>query len=95
MVAKKQSVKAEPKPRKGDLIEVHWVDIAGSEGDPNEACCPEFITPGYFLGYRKVGKHRALVCEKSRSGGGFLRGWDAYPTQIVMKIEVIRRGNAR
>jgi len=81
-----------PTPKKGDLVEVLWVDIAGSDsGGAKDAECPKFTTPGYYVGYQNLKGTRALVCERSQDDGTFSRGWDAYPAQNVLAVKVIRR----
>ena len=82
-------------PKPGDLVEVHWVDAAGSEGDPLEAVIAPTITPGYWVGWRRVrvrGKvERYAVTERNHIAINADRGWDATPAGMVRRVVVRRR----
>ena len=79
------------KPRSGDLVMVRWCDIAGGEGGQEDAHCPVFETPGFYLGIRTKNGERILVTERSSGELGWLMGWDSYPMSIVKDVEVVRR----
>lgn len=78
------------KPKKGDLVIVRWVDIAGGESGEPEV--PVFETPGFFIGWRGRGEDRILHIARSRIANGtsldWQTGWDAYPPGAVRSIVV-------
>ena len=78
----------EGKPSIGDLVEVTWIDIAGGESNIPE--CPEFVTPGYYVGWRTIGKEEVLHTARHRTAWPE-HGWDAYPAGVVRKIEVVKK----
>jgi len=83
------------RPRPGDLVEVHWIDAAGSEDGTAKAEIVPTRSTGYFVGWRTVkiwGKaERFLVLERNRIGGDFDAGWDATPAGMVRRVVVVRK----
>ena len=78
------------KPKPGMLVAVVWEDIAGGEGYTHET--PVFRTPGYWLGRVTVDGREYVVTERSQTvsgGSDYARGWDRYPADIVLRVEVL------
>ena len=78
---------------RGDLIEVHWVDILeDSVGDPAEAVVAPRITVGYFW-EQKISKGvpvfvtTTTIDKEDTSQNGYC----AYPEAVITRIKMIRR----
>lgn len=84
------------KPKRGDLVLIHWVDITNDgAGSPDAAALTPRITAGFFHGYRKQKGVRVLVtyltqdCDEGRAQFGS----DIYPVSVVRHVEVVKRAN--
>ena len=81
---------ARRRPKPGDLVEVVWIDHAGSDksADPE---CPIFRTPGYFREVRDSNGHECLFVDKNvrvKGSTDFDVGWDSYPMCAVLEVIV-------
>lgn len=86
-MAKKQRTNNH-KPVAGDLVLVKWEDIAGGESGTHES--PVFITPGYYVGWKKKNGRRYLHMHRSELESGspdFNVGWDCYPEGVVLEVK--------
>lgn len=85
-------MKGDP-PLKGDLIEVHWVDIAeDSSGTPNEASLARRVSVAYYWEEKLDKGIPVLVTtttiEKDEVTNS---GYCIYPFACVTQLRVIRR----
>jgi hypothetical protein len=79
--------------RRGDLIEVHWVDIYEDViGDPERADVAPRISIGYFWAI-KPGVFVTTTTMDSEATGQ--NGYCAYPLACVTLVKMIRRGKGK
>lgn len=79
---------------KGDLVEVHWVDITEDNvGDPADAEVSLRISIGYFLERKDSRGVPCIVTTTTLDSGISLTqsGWCIYPEGNIKEINVIRR----
>jgi hypothetical protein len=79
---------------RGDLIEVHWVDIWEEPvGDPDEAEIGPRVSVGYFWERKESRGLPILITtttiDKEEDTGQ--SGWCAYPESVITRIKSIRK----
>lgn len=84
--------------RKGDLIEVQWLDIYEDlTGDPDKGDVYQRVSIGYFWSIR-AGQHGVSVFVTTTTMDGDengQNGYCAYPASCVAKVKMIRRGKGK
>lgn len=83
--------------RKGDLIEVLWLDILeDSVGDPDRAELAPRVSVGYFWSVTVSHGIQALVTTTTIDVGTTgQNGYCIYPLDAVSNIKIIRRGKGK
>lgn len=83
--------------RKGDLIEVLWLDILeDSVGDPDRAELAPRVSVGYFWSVTMSHGIQALVTTTTIDVGTTgQNGYCIYPLDAVSNIKIIRRGKGK
>lgn len=83
--------------RKGDLIEVLWLDILeDSVGDPDKSELAPRVSVGYFWGVKESHGIKALTTTTTIDVGTTgQNGYCIYPLEAVSNIKVIRRGKGK
>lgn len=83
--------------RKGDLIEVLWLDILeDSVGDPDKSELAPRVSVGYFWGVKGSHGIQALTTTTTIDVGTTgQNGYCIYPLDAVSNIKVIRRGKGK
>lgn len=88
-------MKSIAEPARGDLIEVHWVDIyEDSVGDPRTAKLARRISIGYFWEKRLDGSIPVLVTTITLEQGSedvSVSGYTVYPESCVLRVKMVRR----
>ena len=83
--------------KKGDIIRVHWVDIAAfPTADPEHAHPVAMQTIGHFAGWfpdKVRGRYMCVsdtICEASNGDGDSYYGATAFPQGCIRAIEELR-----
>lgn len=87
-----------PKLRRGDLILIHWADITGSVNESARGASTTYcLTPGFYHSKRKNADNGIMefICTPTRHLSPVFEpsGWDAYPEQVIIGIEILKRAN--
>jgi hypothetical protein len=79
------------KPKKGDLVVVTFVDLAGDvTSSSREADIPIGQAAGWFVGWRKINGVKALICEETKwNKPGWGTGWKSWPEGVIKSVEVV------
>lgn len=83
--------------KRGDLVEVHWVDITEDPvGDLIKADVFERVSIGYFWEIKRT-SHCASVLVTTTTLDSTIEqsGWCAYPIGCVQDIRIIRKGKGK
>ncbi len=84
-------LKSDP-PSKGDLVEIHWVDIYEDiTGDPEKALLYRRVSVGFFWGEKEDHGIPVLVTTTTIDKDSADSGYVIYPRCCVTSIKVIRR----
>lgn len=79
-------------PLKGDLIEVHWLDIYEDvQGDPTKATLYKRISVGFFWEEKEDNGIPVIVTTTTIDKDSADSGYVIYPRCCVTQIKVIRR----
>jgi len=79
-------------PLKGDLVEVHWVDIyEDSVGDPGVATLARRISVGYFWEEKDDHGIPVVVTTTTLEKDPHSSGYCVYPKTCVTSLRVLRR----
>lgn len=89
--------KSSDPPAHGDLIEVHWVDIAeDSTGDPSTATLSRRTSYGLYWGHGEDGGIPVIVTTTTLDVDVLGQsGYCIYPVACVVKLLVVRRARRR
>jgi hypothetical protein len=84
-------------PHRGDLIEVHWVDIyEDATGDPDLACLSRRASFGVYWQERDDSGIPVLVTTTTTDkDGSQQQGFCCYPKACVLDVKVVRRARGR
>lgn len=81
---------------RGDLVEVHWVDIVESvDSDPAEAQLALRISIGYFHGEKESKGFPCIVTSTTKDEEVTQSGWCIYPKCVIASVKVIKRKRRR
>jgi hypothetical protein len=85
-------VKPQADPIRGDLLEVHWIDIQeDSTGDPNQAYLGARVSYGLFWDRKQDKGVDVLVTTTTIDPEPENQGWCCYPVTCVTRLRVVRR----
>ncbi len=87
-----------PKPKRGDLVRVDWLDIyENATGNPDEAKLSRRSTFGLYWERRTDDGVRVLVTTTTvdEEGGPYQAGYAIYPMACVLKLTVVKQGAAK